>query len=124
MKRPEPSAIVLTMSNPYQPPPGVPQFQPPGSNEGDATGGIIPYKNWQALTAYYIGIFSCLLCFFGLPVGIVAVVLGVLGLKARARNPAIKGSVHAWIGVVLGTISTLASFLFAAAIIGAIMNAR
>ena len=112
------------MSNPYQPPSGVPQYHPPGSAEGDATGGIIPYKNWQALVAYSVGIFSCLLCFFGLPVGIVAVVLGILGLRARAQNPAIKGSVHAWIGVVLGTISTLGSFLFAAAIIAAIMNAR
>jgi hypothetical protein len=114
------------MSNPYQPPPGVPKYQPPGSSHGDATGGIIPYKNWQALVAYYVGIFSCLLCFFGLPVGIVAVVLGILGLRARARDPVIKGSVHAWIGIVLGTISTIGALFFASVIIVGItqMNGR
>lgn len=116
------------MSNPYQPPPGVPQYQPHVPNSGgDATGGLIPYKNWQALVAYYVGIFSCLLCFFGLPVGIVAVVLRILGLRARARDPVIKGSVHAWIGIVLGTISTLGSLLFASVIIAGItgaLNAR
>jgi hypothetical protein len=110
------------MSNPYQPPPGGVPYQPPGSGEGDATGGVIPYKNPQALTAYYLGIVSLLCCFAGLPVGIVAVVLGILGLRARAQNPVIKGSVHAWIGIVLGTIATLGSILFAITWIGVAMS--
>jgi hypothetical protein len=101
------------MSNPYQPPPGGLNYQPPGSGEGDVTGGVIPYKNPKALTAYYIGIVSLLCCFAGLPVGIVAVVLGIMGLNARAANPVIKGSVHAWIGIVLGMISTLGAVFFA-----------
>lgn len=102
----------------------MPQYQPPGAHQGDATGGLIPYKNWQALTAYYIGFISLLCCFAGLPVGIAAIVLGVMGLQARAKDPVIKGSVHAWIGIVLGTIATLGSIFFAIAIIGALMTAR
>ena len=69
--------------------------------EGDATGGVIPYKNPQALSAYYLGIFSGF-PLIGLPLGVAAFVLGVLGLRARKRNPAIKGSVHAAIGIGCG----------------------
>ena len=49
---------------------------------GDATGGIIPYKNPAALIAYYCGIFS-LLPIVGIVVGIPAVVLGIVGLRRR-----------------------------------------
>lgn len=65
----------------------------------DATGGIIPYKNSAALVAYYLGVFS-IIPFF--PIGLAALVLGVLGLRARARKPEIRGAVHAWIGIVAG----------------------
>lgn len=69
--------------------------------EGDSTGGLIPYKNPKALTAYYLGLFSFIPC-LGLPLGIAALVLGIMGLRARSRNPVIKGSVHAWIGILVG----------------------
>ena len=97
------------MSNPYQSPSNYPNPQYPQypHGQGDATGGVIPYKNPCALIAYYVGIVSMLLCFFGIPVGIVAVVLGIIGLKKRAANPVVKGSVHAWIGIELGGISTI-----------------
>jgi hypothetical protein len=114
------------MSNPYQSPQQVPndphRHGPPG--QGDATGGIIPYKNPPALAAYYIGIVSMLCCFVGLPVGIVAVVLGIMGLQKRARQPEVKGSVHAWIGIICGVIATLGAILFAIIIIAAIMETR
>ena len=75
-------------------------------SEGDATGGIIPYKNPKALIAYYLGIFS------GLPVigfflAVPALVLGIMGLRDRNRNPVIKGSIHAGIGIGCGAIFTL-----------------
>lgn len=95
------------MSNPYQSPqtpPGMNQG-PPG--QGDVTGGIIPYKNGPALAAYYVSIGSLLCC----PLGIVAVVLGIMGLQKRARQPEVKGSVHAWIGIILGAITTLGFLL-------------
>lgn len=76
------------------------------TNEGDATGGLIPYKNPKALIAYYLGILSGL-PIIGLPIGIAAFVLGVLGLRDRNRNPIIKGSIHAGIGIGCGLVFTL-----------------
>ena len=106
--------------NPYNSPQSADyQSSPPpgayGHGEGDATGGVIPYKNMPALLAYYLGLAS-LLPFIGLLFGIPAFVLGILGLLKRAQNPAVKGSVHAWIGIVLGGLLTLlwgAGILFA-----------
>jgi hypothetical protein len=83
------------------------QYRPtPQPEEGDATGGIIPYKNGPALAAYYLGIFSLLPC-IGLALAIPAFILGIMGLKKRKENPAVKGSVHAWIGIIMGGIFTL-----------------
>jgi len=79
---------------------------PDGANQGDATGGIIPYKNPKALIAYYLGILSGL-PLIGLPLGIAAFVLGIMGLQDRKRNPAIKGSIHAGIGIGCGLIFTI-----------------
>jgi len=67
--------------------------------EGDSTGGLIPYKNPSALTAYYLGLFSLLPCF---PLGLAALFLGIKGLLAVKKNPAIRGTVHAWIGILMG----------------------
>lgn len=98
------------MSNPYEPPPQMPpSFQPQA--QGDSTGGLIPYKNGPALTAYYLSIFGFLCCLTPLPVGFVAMTLGIMGLRKRAQHPEVKGSVHAWIGIVLGAISGLGSLL-------------
>ena len=115
------------MSNPYQSPsnqPQYPQYPQYPHGQGDATGGVIPYKNPCALIAYYLGILSCLLCLFGIPLGIVPLVLGIIGLQKRAANPAVKGSVHAWIGIVLGALSTLASIFVIVVIISAIASKR
>jgi len=51
-------------------------------------------------------LFSLLPC-LGLFLAIPALVLGSMGLKKRKQNPAVKGSVHAWIGIVMGGIFTL-----------------
>ena len=96
---------------------------PSGSSaEGDATGGVIPYKNPHALAAYYLGIFS-IIPFLGFILGCIALPLGISGLRARKRNPAIRGSVHAWIGIVGGGISIVVHLLIVALMIIAI-NAR
>ncbi|QDT14647.1 zinc finger Ran-binding domain-containing protein [Alienimonas californiensis] len=77
-----------------------PDFDP-AEDEGDATGGVIPYKNPPALIAYYLGLFSGF-PLIGLPLGIAAFVLGIMGLKRRRENPKVKGSAHAWIGIGCG----------------------
>jgi hypothetical protein len=94
--------------NPYNAPEhgGAPAQPNMPQGEGDATGGVIPYKNPHALIAYYLGLFSLLPC-IGLFLAIPAFVLGIMGLRKRAQNPAIKGSVHAWIGIVMGGFLTL-----------------
>ncbi|MCP3959632.1 MAG: DUF4190 domain-containing protein [bacterium] len=74
--------------------------------QGDSTGGIIPYKNPPALTAYYCGIFS-LMPFIGIFLGIPALILGIVGLKKKKANPVISGTVHAWVGIIMGGLTTL-----------------
>ena len=71
--------------------------------KGDATGGVIPYKNVPALAAYYLGLFS-VIPFLGLLLGITAVILGIKGLKKQKERPVIKGGVHAWVGIICGFI--------------------
>lgn len=94
--------------NPFQAPTAQMVGQPiyPPLNEGDATGGMIPYKNPHALIAYYLGIVA-LLPLLGLPFGIASLILGIMGLSRRKKNPIIKGSIHAWIGIVFGAFSIL-----------------
>lgn len=90
--------------------------------EGDATGGLIPYKNPQALIAYYCGVFSLMPC-LGIVPGIAGVVLGILGLKHRKLHPETKGSVHAWIGIIVGGLMTLLwGGLITMGIVSALMN--
>jgi len=88
------------MSVPFEAP--LPSGLPPtSSEEGDSTGGIIPYKNLNALLAYYFGVFS-LIPGIGLFLAIAALWLGIIGLRFAKENPAVKGKVHAWIGIVCG----------------------
>lgn len=78
----------------------------PAAPQGDSTGGIIPYKNAPALIGYYLGIFS-LLPFIGIPLGIIAFILGILGLKKSKTNPHVKGKVHAYVALICGGGSAL-----------------
>ncbi len=93
---------------PGEPPavPPTPTPQPPPVT-GDATGGVIPYKNPHALAAYYLGVFSIIPC-LGFVLGCVAVPLGISGLRKRKQHPVIRGAVHAWFGIVVGALSILA----------------
>jgi len=43
----------------------------------------------------------------GLLLAVPALILGVIGLKKRRDNPIVKGSVHAWIGIIMGGIFTI-----------------
>jgi hypothetical protein len=101
-------------------------FSPgPGEiTEGDDTGGIIPYKNPKALIAYYLGIFSGF-PLIGIPLGLAAFIFGIKGLRDRARNPVIKGSVHAWIGIGCGGFFFLFwTFITTITVIAIITNNR
>ena len=105
-----------------------------GSRRRDKPAGInslIPYKNPQALIAYYLGVFALIpgaftiaLCVLRTPqeliagdlgmlalvpglgglLAVIAIVLGILGLGYRSKNPTAGGTGHAWAGIVLGTL--------------------
>lgn len=83
----------------------------PPAAAGDPTGGLIPYKNGPALTAYYLGLFS-ILPFLGIPMGIAAVVLGILGLKRFKAEPRVKGKTHAYVGIGCGGLGALVWLMF------------
>ena len=79
--------------------------------EGEGEGGVstvIPYKNAPALIAYYVGVFCIicppLLCF-------PAIILGVIGLRRVKENPEVKGTAHAWIGILSGSFFLLLSIV-------------
>lgn len=108
------------LGQPGVPPPPPGGMPPPVPMKGDETGGIIPYKNPQALIAYYLGIFG-LIPLFGFFLAVPAFILGILGLRKKKKHPVIKGSVHAWIGIILGGLSIVGHL----AVVGLIVaNAR
>lgn len=109
---------------PEDPPLRVPPLlsQSRSRPRGDATGGVIPYLNPLALGAYYLGVFSVIpgtgfFCAVG------AVPLGIGGLRERRHRPEVRGTVHAWIGIVLGSLSFAAHVLVAALMVTIIVGA-
>jgi hypothetical protein len=75
-----------------------PQYVP-ADNSGLTA--LIPYRNVQALWAYYLGVFSLIPC-LGAPMGIAALVLGIRALKYAKLHPEAKGKAHAWTGIIAG----------------------
>jgi hypothetical protein len=99
---------VIPLGNVPPPPPPreVGLAQPHGqraTGRADPVAALIPYKNGYALTAYYLAVFS-LIPILGMPLGLAALVLGIFGLRKAKENPEIKGTVHAWIGIILGGV--------------------
>jgi hypothetical protein len=91
---------------PAQPPPPL-QYQSPGTiNASEPLAGLIPYKNWPALTGYYLGLFS-LFPILGLPLGITAIVFGVMGLNRVNANPMVRGKGHALTALICGSLFSL-----------------
>jgi hypothetical protein len=78
--------------------------RPPQTDDGVST--VIPYRNGPALAGYYCGVFSLIPC-LGLILGPIALVLGILGLRAVKRTPEAKGTAHAIVAIVLGGLVLL-----------------
>ncbi len=76
-------------------------YAPVRPSDDDLTQKLIPYRNGAALAAYYMGIFSLLPC-LGMPLGIAAFFFGLSGLRFARERPGTHGTVHAWIGIILG----------------------
>ncbi len=75
--------------------------QLPYVKSDNTLGGLIPYKNAKALISYYLGIFS-IIPFFGIFLGIAALILGLKGLRFSKEYPESKGRIHAWVGILAG----------------------
>ena len=93
--------------------------RPRYQSSGDSTGGLIPYKNAMALMSYYLAIFSLIPC-LGIPLGIGALVCGLKGLKYAKVNPESKGQVHAWIGIILGSLCAIGYLLLLGITLGSL----
>jgi hypothetical protein len=96
----------ISLQAPPPLPPGPPIIVRGPVEQGDGTGGLIPYKNPKALTAYYLAVFG-LIPIIGFFLAIPAVILGILGLLARKKTPQIRGVAHAWVGIILGSLSII-----------------
>ena len=91
--------------------------------DGDATGGLIPYKNPQALIGYYLGYLG-LLPVLGIPFAIAAIILGFLGYSKSKKNPAIRGAGHAIFAIVAGFLGLLCGGGIGTTIVIGMMSAR
>jgi len=89
-----------------QSPPPVIKGMSAQTPEGDVTGGVIPYKNLPALFGYYLGVFSLIPC-LGLPLGIAAIICGIIGHSKASKQPHLHGTAHAWVAIILGSMTTL-----------------
>ena len=108
--------------NPYQQPSGSSFQTGQQGQQGDATGGVIPYKNPMALIGYYLG-FGSLLPLIGIVFTIPAIILGFIGLSRYKQNPVIKGKVHAWIAIIFGFLGLFGSgFCFLVMILGPLLG--
>ena len=79
-------------------------YQP--MEEGDATGGLIPYKNPPALIGDYLGYLG-FLPILGIPIALAAIILGFIGLRKRKKNPAVRGKGHALFAIIAGFIGLI-----------------
>jgi len=107
----------------------------PRRRKGGAMAGIIPYRNGMALTAYYCGMGGLIailgsialaaimapnvnrVLIFGLMYGvggicaILAIIFGAVGCVKASRNPEARGTAHAVIGIVLGSLEIIGLIL-------------
>lgn len=88
-------------------PPTVPGALSRSAGARASAPGIIPYTNGPALASYYVGVGS-IVCFVGLLAAPVAVILGIIGLRKVKRDPSVKGTAHAIVGIILGSLSIIA----------------
>jgi hypothetical protein len=79
-----------------------------GYDDDNGISALIPYKNGKALAAYYCGVFSLIPC-AALILGPLAFIFGIRGLRYAKEHPQARGAGHAWAGIVLGALTTLAN---------------
>lgn len=86
---PQPARTLPSRTAPAPPPEGLARF--------------IPVQNPLGLIAYYCGVFSLIPC-VGVPLALVALILGILGGAHLASHPEAGGRIHASVGIVVGLL--------------------
>lgn len=97
----------------------APPAPAPGIMSPPSEAGVPPRTSAKATTAMVLGIVACCItfvplagAFLALPLGIAALVLGILGVKECNRDPAmVKGKGMAVTGIVLGSIMVVLGIL-------------
>lgn len=80
----------------------------PAAPPDSAASTIIPFRNPAALAGYYIAVAS-LIPITALVCGPLAVGLGIAGFRRSRRERQAKGAVHAWVAIVVGSLTTVAN---------------
>jgi hypothetical protein len=92
--------------------------QPIGSSTDSRAPALIPYKNPAALVGYYLSVFS-LIPVVGAFLGLAAVGCGIAGRRAYRRDRRHGGAAHAWVAIILGSLTSLVNWgILIAAIAG------
>lgn len=83
--------------------------QPIASSMDSKAPALIPYKNPAALIGYYLGVFS-LIPLVGAFLGLAAVGCGISGWRAYRRDNRHGGAAHAWVAIILGSLTALVNW--------------
>lgn len=124
VQRFESSPAAAGGANPYASPmtAGSAPLPAAGAAVADPISTLVPTGNPAALWSYYLGLFSLFpLC--GSPMGIVALVMGIKGLRAANRKPEIRGKAHAWVGIICGSLFGLFNTLLLVGVIVGLVTA-
>lgn len=105
----------------YEPPVAQPVARPLSGPE-EVLQTIIPVRNMPALIGYYLGLFSCFPV-LGFPLAIAGVILGWKGIRRAWQHPEAKGGIHAWVGLICGSIGLLLNLLIICGIVAASVGA-
>ena len=102
-------------------PPRAPQphYATAADDDQDGYSGVIPYRNKPALIGYYCAVFALIPLF---PIGLAALAFGVVGLKRVRRDPRVRGTAHAWIGIIVGGGLGILWLLLSLGMVVAVLN--
>jgi hypothetical protein len=102
----------------------VPPAHPaPAVAPDNAAEFFVPYKNGYAIAAYYLGVFS-FIPGIGILLGIPALVLGLKGRRLALEHPQARGKIHAWVGIIMGSLFGVGQLLLLLFVIVGVLVAR
>ena len=71
-----------------------------------SVGGLIPYNNLQAIVALILAGFS-VIPMLGVLFALVALPLGIFGLRKTRKDPSYLGKAHSWIAICISGLAIL-----------------